>query len=238
MTNLPPLKFLHEHTVRLAQQGESSLPWPICHHGAACRHQSCLVACLRGFRNGFAYGLQIRSVHAAVMTLVYRRNQPWKKSVEWIVRMSWEHAWNLGRFAFTYKALVCLMTNLTHEHSPLWGAIAGYLAGLRVWGAEKSAVNYQLVLYLISRNLAGVIELHRRQGGRLDWIGKQRFYPQVAALTWALVMYLFELKPEQPVLQPSLDTSMKHLYHESDHWSVPSDFIPLPAGIVNLVGIK
>jgi peroxisomal membrane protein 4 len=57
-------------------------------------------------------------------------------------------------FVCLYKALVCLLNNAAKknrkEHSLIAGGIVGYLIF-----KEKTAVNNQIILYLLSRNLVG-----------------------------------------------------------------------------------
>jgi len=114
---------------------------------------------------------------------------------------------------------------VTQRQHPIQGAIAGYVCGAIVWGRAKSAVSYQICLYLLSRNIVGAIQ-HQVHQGRLT---SRNGFRQFAAITWAVVMYLFEL--DTSCLQESLASSMTFLYHDSDNWADWRDFVPfaLPA---------
>lgn len=91
------------------------------------------------------------------------------------------------------------------EH-PLHSFLAGSVGGYIIWG-RYSSVNYQILLYLVSRVLVG---LWKRSKIRLpDALDRQSFRLG-SALVWGLVMYLFEDSPE--VLHPSLKRSMEEIY--------------------------
>lgn len=93
-------------------------------------------------------------------------------------------------------------------HAFLAGAVGGYF----VWG-RYSGVNYQLILYLVSRILVGCIKLAREKGvPPFSWKGLTfaKAYPLAAAGIWGTVMMLFEEYPD--VLHPSLRRSMDEIY--------------------------
>lgn len=70
--------------------------------------------------------------------------------------MTYQHARNLGVYVFLYKALVCTMNRLRNVDSKLHVFLSGCLAGWAVFGRSKSAINQQLVLYLLSRVVVGM----------------------------------------------------------------------------------
>ena len=93
-------------------------------------------------------------------------------------------------------------------HAFLAGAVGGYV----VWG-RYSSINYQLVLYLVSRVLVGCIKLAREKGlPPFSWkaLAFQKTYPWAAAGIWGTVMMLFEEYPES--LHRSLRRSMDEIY--------------------------
>ena len=93
-------------------------------------------------------------------------------------------------------------------HSFLAGAVGGYF----IWG-RYSGVNYQLILYLVSRILVGCIKLASQKGiPPFSWknLTFQKTYPWAAAGIWGTVMMLFEEYPD--VLHPSLRRSMDEIY--------------------------
>ncbi|KAL4432358.1 hypothetical protein ABPG74_011117 [Tetrahymena malaccensis] len=176
---------------------------------APCSHESCVISSVRGLRNGLYYGAKIRFMHALVMTILFKKGSL-KSKVNHIVTLTLEHARNLGTYVFSYKSLVCLLNRLRGVQSPFHSLIAGAICGGLIFG-EKSGVNTQIVLYLFSRVIQGSAELLIKKGMLPDWT----FYPHLAMICWAVVMYLFE--DNESTLQPSLTTSMKYLYKESDH---------------------
>mmetsp|Transcript_34957 Transcript_34957/g.104279 ORF Transcript_34957/g.104279 Transcript_34957/m.104279 type:complete len:130 (-) Transcript_34957:112-501(-) len=81
-----------------------------------------------------------------------------------------------------------------------------------VWG-RYSSVNYQIVLYLLSRIIIGAASLARERGvPPFCWEGLhfKRSYRLGAAAVWGVVMLLFEESPH--VLHPSLKRSMDEIY--------------------------
>lgn len=94
------------------------------------------------------------------------------------------------------------------QHAAIAGAIGGYM----VWG-KYSSINYQIVLYLTSRILTGLVSLAReKQVPPFRWklFHFRNVYPIQAAVVWGTVMALFETYPH--VLHPSLKKSMDEVY--------------------------
>lgn len=113
-------------------------------------------------------------------------------------------------------------------HSLLAGAVGGYL----VW-ANYTSVNYQIVMYLLSRILIGGIKILSAQD--IEPFSKYEFkkvYPWLATVVWAIVLWMFEFHPK--ALHPSLESSMDFLYHDSNQWSSLKDFMPSPVTIIVL----
>ena len=69
-----------------------------------CPHNSCVIACLRGARNGFYYASRIRFAHAFVMGFIFGSGTV-KDRLIWAVRMAIRHGTILAIFAFTYKSV-------------------------------------------------------------------------------------------------------------------------------------
>ena len=109
-------------------------------------------------------------------------------------------------------------------YHPYHSFIAGFIGGYTIWG-RYSSVNYQIVLYLISRVLAGLLTLgvesqlmkgKNSTSSTQSWLTFQKGYPYIAASVWGLVMVLFESYPQ--VLQSSLRRSMEEIYHNNQSW--------------------
>lgn len=124
---------------------------------------------LKGWRNGFFYGGRTRLIHSLVMTLLFKTIN--RKSLEDIVRLAYEHASNLGKFAFIYKAL-CILIAKSFHHAPWNSFVAGLIGGYVVF-SDKTPVNYQIVLYLFSRVVMGLIYLAYKKLYRQDVYSNQ-----------------------------------------------------------------
>ena len=106
--------------------------------------------------------------------------------------------------------------------------IAGYLAGFACFG-KKTSVNYQIVLYLFSRNLVGTVShIAKKYNFGQTW----ETHPLLAAMCWGIVMLLYD--DDKSTLQPSLKFSMDFLYTDSEKCNSWADFVPfwLPESVV------
>ena len=80
---------------------------------------------------------------------------------------------------------------------------------------KKTGVSNQIVLYLFSRVIIGLLTLLYTKigemgGSKWKWVEKGYGYYLLAAVCWGVVMWLFE--KDKRVLQPSLSHSMQFLY--------------------------
>jgi hypothetical protein len=195
---------------------------------------------------GIRYGVKIRLPHALLMALLFPRSRSPSARASQIYRAVMTHAWNLGKFVLVYKAALLLLKHsarldpslllsarpghilgsspppsflsphLGRPFRPSHAALAGALGGYLVWG-EYEHVNYQIILYLLSRVIAGGCRSLASRGVRPFSDRRLRFentYPALATVTWAAVMYLFECDPDK--LQRSLTKSMQEIYHQED----------------------
>lgn len=80
---------------------------------------------------------------------------------------------------------------------------------------------FQINMYLLSRILFALSRLAVEKG----WIPQPKHdpFPLFATLVWGIVLWLFEFYPH--TLQPSLQSSMNYLYHDSNVWHDISDFL-------------
>jgi peroxisomal membrane protein 4 len=159
------------------------------------------------------------------MILLYKRDKSLSSNLRFLVDSTREHSVNLGVFAGLFKATTCTLTNNFKLSKGKAAFIAGLLVGYLVWGRQKTAINYQIVLYLMSRNIIGFIN-QQVESGRLPDLDA---YPAFASLTWAVVMGLHAVSGIN--LQEGLKTSMDFLYNDDNHWTKRGfreirDFIP------------
>lgn len=79
----------------------------------------------------------------------------------------------------------------------------------------------QINMYLLSRILFALSRLAVEKGVIPQ--PKHDPFPLFATLVWGIVLWLFEYYPH--TLQPSLQSSMNYLYHDSNVWHDISDFL-------------
>lgn len=192
-----------------------------------CGHDSCLLASIRGFRNGLEYAVRIRAAHCLVMILLYRRDQSVESNLNFLYQAAREHGINLASFVLLYKLLRCKLQNTFGLSKGLASFISGGISGGVVWGRSKTAINYQVVLYLLSRIVTGAVH-HQVNEGRVPDIAA---FKPMAAFVWAMVMYLFSVDPKS--LQGSLRSSMEFLYNDENtsgprtgKWGIPGHILP------------
>lgn len=140
-----------------------------------------------------------------------------------VATLAFEHAKNLAYFAAIYKGIL-VIGRLLHsaagakalagaygQPAAAWhAAVAGAVGAHFVW-APYSHLNFQIVLYLLSRVLVAAFKALARRG--VPPFSSLRFpqvYPALAVATWAAVMFLFESDPAS--LHPSLAASMHEIY--------------------------
>lgn len=180
---------------------------------------------LKAIRNGIVYGCKIRFPHALVMTLLWRRGSL-QSMVRIILRATYQHAKNLGQFAFFYKFSNLLLRKMTTGKKEQWHVfLSAFVVGKYVFG-ENNPINTQINMYLLSRIIFGLCRLGAEKGylpsGDHTKGGKDPF-PWFAAAMWGIVLWLFEY--HRHTLQPSLQSSMTYLYDDSEKWTGIRDFL-------------
>lgn len=200
------------------KQSEEDLP---IENKSICPHKSCIISSLRGLRNGIYYGGRIRLMHSLVMAILFRTGNPKKIFIE-IITNTYHHAKSLGLYVFFYKSLVCILNKIRKKRSKTHSLISGFLIGFLIFGLNKNSINYQIILYLLSRVIVGGVQRFAKR----KKIGKMKFFPYLAMFCWATVMLLFE--HNKKALQSSLASSLQFLFKDSEkplkHWS---ELIPL-----------
>ncbi|CAH0477048.1 unnamed protein product [Peronospora belbahrii] len=199
-----------------------------------------VLAILRGVRNGSFYGTKVRAPHALVMIFLFQKGSI-REKLRGIIRLTFEHSTNLALFVGAYKSVLELLrahdrhvlgqhvTTDVGKPSAHWhAAVAGGIGGYLIWG-RYSGVNFQIIMYLMSRVLISFVRALAAKGYKP--FAQHHFkhvYPLLATVVWASVMWLYENEPQ--TLHPSLLKSMQFLYDESCHWKGGIvDFLPSPA---------
>ena len=134
-----------------------------------------------------------------------------------ILKATFQHARNLATFAAVYKSIVFSLraTSSSRKEASLHTFIAGLLGGYVVFGRGiQSSVNQQIVIYVFARVVLALARLSVQKGGAVPRELRERVtnnaWPVFAALSWALVMWLYRWHPQ--TIQPSLRSSMKYMY--------------------------
>ncbi|CAL8340396.1 unnamed protein product [Merluccius merluccius] len=177
------------------------------------------LAVLKGFRNGAVYGAKIRAPHALVMTFLFRSGSLQDK-LKAIAKATYTHSRNLAYFVLTYKGLQALQERLQGKSPQSQSFLAACVGGWLVFG-ENNNINSQINMYLLSRILFALARLAVEKGFVPQ--PKRDPFPLFATLVWGTVLWLFETYPH--TLQPSLQSSMNYLYHDSNVWHDISDFL-------------
>lgn len=179
------------------------------------------LAILKGARNGFVYGVKIRFPHAVVMAILFGRGD-WASRVRAILRATRTHAVNLASFVALYKSAMLLQRKLNDgKQRKLDTFFAGLVGGFIVFG-DRTAVNEQIVLYVVSRVVATLIPRAYPppapgSGAAVRPIPpSSKHFAVFSALAWGAVMYLFAEKGY--TIQPGMFSSMNYLYKDSDKW--------------------
>lgn len=177
-----------------------------------------LLDAVKGFRNGFVYGVKVRAPHAFVMTMLWSRGPPMQMATK-IFNATKQHGMNLAKFAFIFKICYGILARLCGGNAPWHAAALGALCGYLFW-SDNSPVNVQVNMYLLSRILSGFVFLYMSKSTvKLP----PTAFKAYAAVMWACVMFLFYHYPE--VLQTSLQSSMSYIYRDSDKYSNLRDLI-------------
>jgi len=85
-----------------ASAGKLVLPTSNSIPGKCCPHDSCIIAAIRGARQGLYYGGRIRIAHSIVMQVLFGQGDTVAK-LKKAFWLSWQHGRNLGLFVFIYK---------------------------------------------------------------------------------------------------------------------------------------
>jgi len=192
-----------------------------------------LLSLVKAARNGIVYGAKVRFPHALVMVFLFRSGTI-REKLRLVLKATKTHAQNLGTFVFLYKACMLVLRHSTRlitsdkEEPGHNSFLAGLIAGYTVFGRGiQSSVNQQIVIYVFGRVVLGLARLVVDHGvvvpRQLRDQVSNNAWPVFAALSWAIVMWLFRWYPH--VLQPSLRSSMKYLYVNADHWDGMRNFL-------------
>ncbi|KAI9572747.1 Tim17/Tim22/Tim23/Pmp24 family-domain-containing protein [Boletus coccyginus] len=183
------------------------------------------LAIVKGARNGFVYGVKVRFPHALIMAILFGRGD-WKTRSRVIYQATKQHALNLAKFVSLYKVLLLLQrkANGGRERSADT-FIAGLIGGYVVFG-DRTAVNEQIVLYVVSRVIAAFLPRAGAPYSKATPPGGStlarpvppdpQYFSVFAALAWGAVMWLFKNRGES--IQPGMFNSMTYLYRDSEVW--------------------
>ncbi|KAF9499913.1 peroxisomal membrane protein 4 [Pleurotus eryngii] len=181
------------------------------------------LAILKGTRNGFVYGVKVRFPHALIMAILFGRGS-WEARMRVIYRATKQHAFNLAKFVTLYKTFLLVQKKVNGGKARSADTfIAGLLGGYLVFG-ERTAINEQIVLYVVSRVVASFIPRagapYSKSTSPSDVVKPlppdSRYFTVFAALSWGAVMWLFTNRGES--IQPGMFNSMQYMYRDSEVW--------------------
>ncbi|EGN94549.1 hypothetical protein SERLA73DRAFT_188508 [Serpula lacrymans var. lacrymans S7.3] len=181
------------------------------------------LAVLKGARNGFVYGVKVRFPHALIMAILFGRGD-WRSRLHVIYKATKQHAVNLAKFVSLYKIFLLIQKRINGgKERSADTFIAGLLGGYFVFG-DRTAVNEQIVLYVVSRVVASFIPRADAPYSKSPSSGgvtrpvppDSRYFTVFAALSWGAVMWLFKHRGE--TIQPGMFNSMTYLYRDSEVW--------------------
>uniref|UniRef100_A0A0K0EF33 Peroxisomal membrane protein 4 n=1 Tax=Strongyloides stercoralis TaxID=6248 RepID=A0A0K0EF33_STRER len=171
-----------------------------------------VLTLIKGFRNGIVYGVKIRAPHALVMTFLFQ-NGTFQEKLKRIFNLTKQHSLNLAKFVFIYKSIRVLLKSIFGENINWQSFVAAFIGGYYIFGKNNN-INMQINLYLLSRIILGLSKLVVKQNIIKE--PQSPIFPWFGAFVWGIVLWLFEVHPE--LLQNSLVSSMKYLYHDSNKW--------------------
>eukprot|EP00010_Vexillifera_abyssalis_P007354 CAMPEP_0201548622 /NCGR_PEP_ID=MMETSP0173_2-20130828/5160_1 /ASSEMBLY_ACC=CAM_ASM_000268 /TAXON_ID=218659 /ORGANISM="Vexillifera sp., Strain DIVA3 564/2" /LENGTH=193 /DNA_ID=CAMNT_0047958059 /DNA_START=518 /DNA_END=1099 /DNA_ORIENTATION=+ len=140
------------------------------------------------------------------------------RRLQFVLKQAVTHGRDLGLFVLIYKSC-CSILRYYGLKNGMESWIAGFIGGYYGFGDSKGirgSVNFQIVLYLFSRGIAGTIKGLADDGvipAQCD-ITRPPAFRYFAGFSLALILYLTEHRPD--TLRPSFIKTMKFLYHDSD----------------------
>eukprot|EP00758_Cryptobia_borreli_P008330 Tbor_TRINITY_DN5381_c2_g1::TRINITY_DN5381_c2_g1_i2::g.4640::m.4640/K13350/PXMP4, PMP24; peroxisomal membrane protein 4 len=115
-----------------------------------------LLDAIKGYRNGFVYGVKVRAPHSLVMNLLWSRG-PIDVMAKKIVKASIMHGSKLAQFAFVFKMFHGLLSKLSPSGTQEWhAALIGGICGALFWG-DHNPIVVQVNMYVLSRILSGFL---------------------------------------------------------------------------------
>jgi len=159
-----------------------------------------------------------------VIYAVLYREGGLKEKIKFVLKQLLFHGRNLALYVGIYKSICCLFRSMGISGG-IESLIAGFVGGYTAFGDSKGvsgSVNNQLVLYLFSRSVIGFIQSAVNRGIIPSYTSVQtpQGFRVFAGITLAMALYLTEYEPE--TLSASFMSTMKFLYHKTDH---PAPFI-------------
>jgi len=214
-----------------------------------------ILAIVKAVRNGAVYGTKVRFPHALVTVFLFRSGTVREKLrlVFKATRQHARNLATFA-LVYKTSMVILRHAKAPHsgfklgagKEGPYDTFIAGLIGGYTVFGRGRvSSVSKQIVIYIFARVVLAVAKLAvqtRDSAARGvyteippgsavarilpdEW--KEGFarntWPVFASLSWGAVMWMFKNYPE--TLQPSLRSSMRYIYQDSDHWDSFRNFL-------------
>ncbi|RNF27168.1 peroxisomal membrane protein 4 [Trypanosoma conorhini] len=171
-----------------------------------------LLDAIKGFRNGFVYGVRIRAPHALVLNVVWS-HAPWRVKARRIYAATRKHSISLGLAGLTVSLVRSILRKLQGEPHMWHSALAGFIVGSVFWG-EQSPVTVQMSMYILSRILSAMLFI---LAGKYGWKIPPNAFRFYSGVLWMIVMPLFLYHGE--AVQPSMRTAMQYIYQDNEKYS-------------------
>ena len=169
-----------------------------------------LFDAIKGFRNGLAYGIKVRTPHAIMMNVLWSRTNvtDMSKKVYHAVKT---HSTKLAYFAIVYKLVLAILRKYTPAGNAEWPTlVVGALCGGLFFGEDEAIVN-QVNTYCLTRISSGFLFiLLEKYNIKISKVGLKVY----AAIIWGIMMWMSTYHGHQ--MQKTVKSSMDYIYRESD----------------------
>eukprot|EP01135_Chromosphaera_perkinsii_P006600 Nk52_evm2s554 gene=Nk52_evmTU2s554 len=199
--------------------GIPPVPRPV-HLLEASSLKEIMLSVLRGIRNGVFYGFRTRAPNSLVNTLLYGKGSSVDKFSS-VFSSTLDHCKTLAILSFFTRFIRIFSVKLvgpTRASLPIAAFIGGYVAF-----HKKSAIQNQIILYLMSRVLTSLAHVAHKKviptenpdvSDRSKKTNQTSLSPfgVLSGLTWAAAFWLYESHPH--TLNSSLHSCLEYLLED------------------------
>ena len=166
------------------------------------------------------YGGKVRMMHSIVMMILFGRGSL-KDNIKKIISLTREHALRIGTFVGVYKTIVILLKRIRGSGNPFHAFIAGGIGAFIINMDGESSINQQITFYVLARVVIGTFKILQDR----EVLPKFNVNRGLSLIGWGTVMALFHF--DKSTLPFSMQSSMNHLYEESEEVKNWTELIPI-----------